>query len=96
MSTYRVPRDLQGRRDLFYALHGQKVTITQRLPGGTRLEHTGTVITVAVADHGTTSDFVVIDKNGPGYFPHAYSIAQLVRVVQVEEDDDTPTEENTT
>lgn len=88
MTTYRVPHNPEARRDLLYAFTGQLVTLVQRLPGGALAEHTGRVIVVAVADHGTTSDFVVIDIYGPGYHPRAYSIAQIIRVVKENDDPD--------
>jgi hypothetical protein len=87
VSTYRVPRNPEARRDLLYSFTGQRVTLIQRVPGaGTLAERTGRIIVVAVADHGTTSDFVVIDIDGPGYHPRAYSIAQIIRIVKIGEE----------
>jgi hypothetical protein len=51
-----------------------KVTIEDR---GLRRELTGRAVTVAISDAGSVADVLVVEANGPGYFPTAISLATI-------------------
>jgi len=79
----RRPRQVRrlpfaDRRIAVQRFRDSQVAIELSLPGGETTEVRGKVITVAVADHGTTHDFVIVDVHGSAYLPMAYSLARIV------------------
>lgn len=72
-------RDLEHRMGRAQQAQGRGVVVVETYANGIRQLREGWVVTVAWADHGTTSELVVLQEAGR-FFPTAISLAQVVRI----------------